>query len=316
MKMQWKKKKHPSERDVSPTCLDFEETRREGKVLAGARPWRIGDPSNSFFLKYQGEDSPFQDTDEIDLLKHKVMDENWRYDLEGSQSPGYGNKRYLEDELLNEGHKKQRSDVESQSGGTLYSSPTKKMIVSSPPRICDEDGYPSYSWEKYQFGTSEYYGDSESQFEDQVKESPLSGGPTMVEQRLVPCQTSGIRSGWMGNSVDIHEEYVPTDGGQEQLVIPFGVYHLCVGKRWIRNDYLPVYDFYCDMLLNFLLATTSGAGFAVTYELRTIVGHGHAGYGKTKKFLDIVFVSIGLLFLGSICVVMLSIISSYFRKFK
>lgn len=47
-------------------------------------------------------------------------------------------------------------------------------------------------------------------------------------------------------------------------------------------------------LISFLLATASGAGFAVTYELRTYVGHGLEGYGQTRKFLDIVYVSIGL----------------------
>ncbi|KAK1369789.1 hypothetical protein POM88_035881 [Heracleum sosnowskyi] len=75
------------------------------------------------------------------------MDENWRYDLEGSQSKGYGNKRYFEDELL-EGHKKQRPDREFQSGGALHSSPAKK-------------------------------------FEDQVEESPPLGDPTAVQQSLL-----------------------------------------------------------------------------------------------------------------------------------
>ncbi|XP_074327926.1 CASP-like protein 4D1 [Apium graveolens] len=73
------------------------------------------------------------------------------------------------------------------------------------------------------------------------------------------------------------------------IQIPFGVYHLCTGKRWIRNGCLPIYDFYCDMVISFLLATASGAGFALTYELRTYVGDGLEGFGQTRKYLDIVY---------------------------
>ena len=52
--------------------------------------------------------------------------------------------------------------------------------------------------------------------------------------------------------------------------------------------------------MSFLLATATGAGFSMTYELRTYTGYPPEGFGRTKKYLDIVYVSVSLLFLGSI----------------
>lgn len=61
------------------------------------------------------------------------------------------------------------------------------------------------------------------------------------------------------------------------------------------------------------MASASGAGFAVTYELKKFVD-GVVGFGETRKFLNRGYICVGLLFLGSICIVILSILSSNFRK--
>lgn len=55
-----------------------------------------------------------------------------------------------------------------------------------------------------------------------------------------------------------------------------------------------------------------GAGFAVTYEINKysdIV----LELGASTKFLNQLFVSVGLLFTGSICLAVLAVVSSIFR---
>lgn len=61
------------------------------------------------------------------------------------------------------------------------------------------------------------------------------------------------------------------------------------------------------------MATASGAGLAVTYELKKFVD-GVIGFGETRMFLNRGYVSVGLLFFGSIFMAILSILSSNFRK--
>ncbi|KAL1823590.1 CASP-like protein 4D1 [Daucus carota subsp. sativus] len=95
--------------------------------------------------------------------------------------------------------------------------------------------------------------------------------------------------------------------------IPFAVYYVCTEKRLIRNGCLPIFDFYGDIVISFLLATASGAGFAATYELKKLVV-GVVGFGETTKFLNRGYISIGLLFAGSVCMVILSILSSNLRN--
>ncbi|WOG92264.1 hypothetical protein DCAR_0311527 [Daucus carota subsp. sativus] len=92
----------------------------------------------------------------------------------------------------------------------------------------------------------------------------------------------------------------------------FGIYHVYTDKRSIQNGFLPIFDLYGDMLISFLLATAMGAGFAVTYEINKysdIV----LELGASTKFLNQLFVSVGLLFTGSICLAVLAVLSSIFR---
>ena len=66
-------------------------------------------------------------------------------------------------------------------------------------------------------------------------------------------------------------------------------------------------------MINFLLATASGAGFAVTYEINKNVVI-DVGFGGRTKYPNQLYVSIGLLFLGSICMAILSVLSSISRE--
>lgn len=66
-------------------------------------------------------------------------------------------------------------------------------------------------------------------------------------------------------------------------------------------------------VVNFLLATASGAGFAVTYEINKNVAI-DVGFGGRTKYPNQLYVSIGLLFMGSICMAILSVLSSIFRE--
>ncbi|KAL1823595.1 hypothetical protein ACET3Z_010373 [Daucus carota] len=103
-------------------------------------------------------------------------------------------------------------------------------------------------------------------------------------------------------------------GGLYSLIqIIFGMYYFYTGSRWIQNGCLPNFDLYGDMVINFLLATASGAGFAVTYEINKNVVI-DVGFGGRTKYPNQLYVSIGLLFLGSICMAILSVLSSISRE--
>ncbi|XP_074376964.1 CASP-like protein 4D1 [Apium graveolens] len=95
--------------------------------------------------------------------------------------------------------------------------------------------------------------------------------------------------------------------------IIFGGYHVYTHNRCIRNGCLPIFDLYGNMLISFLLATATGAGFAVTYEINKyfdIV----VELGGSRNFLNQLFVSVGFLFTGFICMAILSVVSSIFRE--
>ncbi|KAK9277223.1 hypothetical protein L1049_006762 [Liquidambar formosana] len=104
--------------------------------------------------------------------------------------------------------------------------------------------------------------------------------------------------------------------------IPFAIYHASKEKRLIRtNVYLSLIST-GDKIIAFLLATGVGAGFAVTFELKRILdafldGFDVPGIGdeksKPEKFLDRGNIATGLLFLGFLCMVVLSVLSSINR---
>ncbi|KAK9277867.1 hypothetical protein L1049_027424 [Liquidambar formosana] len=108
--------------------------------------------------------------------------------------------------------------------------------------------------------------------------------------------------------------------------IPFAVYYVSTGKRMISNDCLPEFDFYGDKVISYLLATGTGAGFGVTFEFKkflnalfdSLVALNVAGAdelrSKSERFLDRGNIATGLLFLGFLCMVVLSVLSSIDRN--
>ncbi|KAK7270672.1 hypothetical protein RJT34_25995 [Clitoria ternatea] len=50
--------------------------------------------------------------------------------------------------------------------------------------------------------------------------------------------------------------------------LPFAIYHSVHGKRFIRNQVLPEFDFHGDKVITYLVASGIGAGFAVTLEFK------------------------------------------------
>lgn len=82
-------------------------------------------------------------------------------------------------------------------------------------------------------------------------------------------------------------------------------------------------------IIAFLLATGAGAGFAVTFEFKRLLKDfiksvgatfGFSGPDETdsitEKFLDKANIATGLLFLGFICMAILSVFSSINRSSK
>ncbi|KAK2635618.1 hypothetical protein Ddye_030410 [Dipteronia dyeriana] len=109
------------------------------------------------------------------------------------------------------------------------------------------------------------------------------------------------------------------------IQIPFAIYHAIKEKRVSKNQFLPEFDFYADKMVAFLLATGVGAGFGLTFELKKFVKDfldsiknlGIPGVDESdsaiNKFLDKAIFATGLLFLGFLCMAVLSIFSSINR---
>ncbi|KAF5445577.1 hypothetical protein F2P56_034621 [Juglans regia] len=93
-------------------------------------------------------------------------------------------------------------------------------------------------------------------------------------------------------------------GAYTVLQLPFAVYYASTGKRLIRNGYLPEFDFFGDKMISLLLATAVGAGFAVTIEIERSPGSGF------KNFYTRANVATGVLLIGTVCMVLVSVLSS------
>lgn len=82
----------------------------------------------------------------------------------------------------------------------------------------------------------------------------------------------------------------------------------------------------CMQVISLLLGTGVGAGFAVTFEFKRNLNDFVQGVedlsgqdlsefkSKTEKFLDRAIIATGLLFLGFICMAILSVLSSLSRS--
>ncbi|XP_048138976.1 CASP-like protein 4D1 [Rhodamnia argentea] len=108
--------------------------------------------------------------------------------------------------------------------------------------------------------------------------------------------------------------------------LPFAIYYACTEKRMFRNGCLPEFDFYGDKLITLLLATGIGAGFAISFELKKYVRNffdvlvsfdipiNDDDKSKSIKFLNWGIISTGLLALGLVCMVIVSVLSSINRN--
>ncbi|KAI6694258.1 hypothetical protein NL676_021968 [Syzygium grande] len=107
--------------------------------------------------------------------------------------------------------------------------------------------------------------------------------------------------------------------------LPFAIYYACTEKRIFRNGCLPEFDFYGDKLISLILATGVGAGFAISFELKTFIRDFFDvlltfdialddDKSKAIKFLNRGIISTGLLALGLVCMVIVSVLSSINRN--
>ncbi|XP_010025962.2 CASP-like protein 4D1 [Eucalyptus grandis] len=105
--------------------------------------------------------------------------------------------------------------------------------------------------------------------------------------------------------------------------LPFAIYYACTKKRMIRNGCLPEFDFYGDKLISLILATGVGAGFAISFELKRYIDDDLIEFhiplseddkSKSIKFLNWGIISAGLLALGLVCMVIVSVLSSINRN--
>ncbi|KAG9457659.1 hypothetical protein H6P81_002167 [Aristolochia fimbriata] len=98
--------------------------------------------------------------------------------------------------------------------------------------------------------------------------------------------------------------------------IPFAIYHVCTEKRLIQNESFPQFDFYADKIVACLVASGVGAGFAVSFELKRLLRDfvGSLAFGDLQEQIDRFFdkanIAAGLLFLGFLCLLVQSVISS------
>ncbi|XP_022738985.1 CASP-like protein 4D1 [Durio zibethinus] len=103
------------------------------------------------------------------------------------------------------------------------------------------------------------------------------------------------------------------------LQLPFAIYYACTEKRLLRGDFLPAFDFYGDKLIAFLMATSVGAGFLVTVELKEFLGDLFKEFGADLKdsmfegFFNKGYLAGGLLAGAFLCMAILSILSSLQR---
>ncbi|KAL5748707.1 hypothetical protein ACOSQ2_026004 [Xanthoceras sorbifolium] len=110
------------------------------------------------------------------------------------------------------------------------------------------------------------------------------------------------------------------------LQLPFAIYYVVKQKRLIRGELLPEFDFYGDKIVSLFLATGVGAGFAVTFEFKAflkevfnalaMLGVAEAAeyHSKLDKFLDRGNIAVGVLFVGFICMALISVLSSVNKR--
>ncbi|KAH0687016.1 hypothetical protein KY284_017569 [Solanum tuberosum] len=89
------------------------------------------------------------------------------------------------------------------------------------------------------------------------------------------------------------------------IQLPFAMYHAVKEKRLIRGKFLPMFDFYGDKVIAFLLASSVGLGFGVSFEFKDI---------KRGETIERGYITSGLLLAGFITMAILTILTSMNRK--
>ncbi|TMX04689.1 hypothetical protein EJD97_005771 [Solanum chilense] len=89
------------------------------------------------------------------------------------------------------------------------------------------------------------------------------------------------------------------------IQLPFAMYHAVKEKRLIRGKFLPMFDFYGDKVIAFLLASGVGLGFGVSFEFKDI---------KRGETIERGYITSGLLLAGFITMAILTILTSMNRK--
>ncbi|KAH0703282.1 CASP-like protein 4D1 [Solanum tuberosum] len=89
------------------------------------------------------------------------------------------------------------------------------------------------------------------------------------------------------------------------IQLPFAMYHAVKEKRLIRRKFLPIFDFYGDKVIAFLLASGVGLGFGVSFEFKDI---------KRGETIERGYITSGLLLAGFITMAILTILTSMNRK--
>ncbi|XP_055825493.1 CASP-like protein 4D1 [Solanum dulcamara] len=85
------------------------------------------------------------------------------------------------------------------------------------------------------------------------------------------------------------------------IQLPFAMYHAIKEKRIIRGKFLPMFDFYGDKVIAFLLASGVGLGFGVSFEFKDI---------KRGETLERGYIASALLLAGFITMALLTILTS------
>ncbi|KAK4350534.1 hypothetical protein RND71_029847 [Anisodus tanguticus] len=89
------------------------------------------------------------------------------------------------------------------------------------------------------------------------------------------------------------------------IQLPFAMYHAIKEKRLIRGKFLPMFDFYCDKVIAFFLASGVGLGFGVSFEFKGI---------NRRETIERGYIASAPLLAGFITMAILTILTSMNRK--
>ncbi|OIT21892.1 PREDICTED: CASP-like protein 4D1 [Nicotiana attenuata] len=105
------------------------------------------------------------------------------------------------------------------------------------------------------------------------------------------------------------------------IQLPFALYYAVKEKRLIKGDFLPMFDFYGDKVIAFLLASGVGVGFGVSIELKILIDQLVDSFDgveefqdKSQKFLDRGIIASGILLVGFTTMAILTIFTSANRN--